>query len=378
MKYILFVPVLMIIVYQYGTVLQFRAVIVFHHGKGHNRNLSLSNMFDGGWIVASLLFFVISIECNGFIVTRTVSQRNNVYLYNSREDVTLIQSFYLNEDDQSLFHEIRPIMDTEEEDEDEVELWYPTTRRSFFIDDGTSIHIRQTSFGCGKLGSSIWPSSIALCCHLLSHTIMENTNKILELGAGCGLPSAFLLASSSHTNLVMATDFWQSNDDANDKDRLFPNSLFGTNLEYNIQKNENTKNVGQVVKYDWHKYQALDDENHPIRQFAPNIIIGSDLIYYPEDVEPFLQTLKRLLSNQKDKVDMAIFFFPLSKDTKREALPEFQRQIIQQSWFPNHHVQLETVQLHQIIYTTTNDNNNDNQSSTTKEEPFLRLILQQK
>lgn len=328
-------------------------------------------MFDGCWVVAALLFFVISFESSGYLLTRNVNQRYNSHLHFSREGSSLIQSFHLNEDDHSLFHEIRPIVGNEEE-EDEVELWYPTTRRSFYVDDGTSINIRQTSFGCGKLGSSIWPSSIALCCHLLSDTsILKNDYKILELGAGCGLPSAFLLASS-HTNSVLATDFWQS-DDGNDKDRLFPNSLFGTNLDYNIQKNRNNNNVGQVIKYDWHEYPSLDDESHPIRQFAPDIIVGSDLIYYPEDVDPFLQTLKRIVSN--DNVKMAIFFFPMSEDTKREALPEFQRKIMQEPWFPKHHVQLDIVQLHQIIYST---NKNDTNLSTTKEDPFLRLMLQKK
>ena len=68
-----------------------------------------------------------------------------------------------------------PDPDDEEEEDDEVEMFYPTTNRYFMFpptanatdplendDNNTLLRIRQTSFGCGRLGSTVWPSAIAL------------------------------------------------------------------------------------------------------------------------------------------------------------------------------------------------------------------------
>ena len=99
-------------------------------------------------------------------------------------------------------------------DEDELELLYPTMRRHFnFCNNGYSspsidVMVRQTSFGCGKLGHQVWASSIALSLFLSGpYDYKVRGQSVLELGAGCGLPSA-VCSDVLGARSVMATDFW--------------------------------------------------------------------------------------------------------------------------------------------------------------------------
>lgn len=121
---------------------------------------------------------------------------------------------------------------------DEVEEWYPTTRQYFQFfnphpdsnaeDSSPVLPIRTTSFGCGKMGYQIWTSSIVLSLLLSSpcyrHKIQGR--RVLELGAGCGLPSVVcrdVLGAAS----VVATDFWKDSPlDATNNE--MPNASWGS------------------------------------------------------------------------------------------------------------------------------------------------------
>ena len=93
---------------------------------------------------------------------------------------------------ENLAYELRLPSLPKNHDEDEVELYYPTTRRAFQFPHRSpeAVEVRQTSFGCGKLGANVWPSSIALASLLANGGTVTEGRRILELGAGCGLPSA--------------------------------------------------------------------------------------------------------------------------------------------------------------------------------------------
>jgi hypothetical protein len=231
---------------------------------------------------------------------------------------------------------IAPDPDDEEEEEDEVEMFYPTTNRYFMFpptdtntlennnndDDDTLLRIRQTSFGCGRLGSTVWPSAIALSSLLAGPTYRSTiqTKRILELGSGCGLPS---LTAKTICNCVdvLPTDYWER-DGLVIGNRLVPKDLFGVNLQYN---------VGGCDPYnlDWHDELSVFEVS---TNFRPDLIIGSDLVYYPDDTEPLLQTLDIFLKNGlassgSGSERSVLLILPLPPTAEREALPGFKKRL---------------------------------------------------
>lgn len=232
------------------------------------------------------------------------------------------------------------------EEEDEVEYWYPTRKRHFefsipssSVSSKSATTIRQTSFGCGKLGAEIWDSSVALCLYLGHQAETLTTGKrILELGAGCGLPSV-VCRDELRASSVLATDFWETSDDNFDADRLVPTKYHGLNLEHNVVVSEGG---ARVQCLDWH-----DRESAILARdsFEPDLIIGSDLVYYPMDVEPLLNVLEILLTanSEKESKTRAVLALPLSP-AQREALPEF-REKVQVRFSQTHSVTLRELDL---------------------------------
>lgn len=224
-----------------------------------------------------------------------------------------------------------PPSNEEEEEEDEVEYWYPTRKRHFefsipssSIASSCSTTIRQTSFGCGKLGYEVWDSSVALCLYLGQESL-ANGKRILELGSGCGLPSV-VCRNELGAGAVLATDFWETEADTFDGDRLVPTKFHGLNLEYNVVRNHGNSNSSNnveksVQKLDWHDRDSATEARD---SFRPDLVIGSDLVYYPMDVEPLLGVLEFLLVGEKPI--RAVLALPLAP-AEREALPEFREKL---------------------------------------------------
>ena len=261
--------------------------------------------------------------------------------------------------------EVRPQARDPTAEEDEVEMFYDTTRRSFTfphgwtddVDDMTiasqrsflfpravgggdggghagwdtateaerllradaiplrQVNIRQTSFGCGKLGATVWPSGIALASLLSGdYRSLIRGKRVLELGSGCGLPS-LVARDIAGASDVLATDYWEEDDGTFDADRLIPKNLFGANLAHNIGSETAIKHL------DWHdqvNVMSAYDE------FQPEIIIGSDLVYYLADTPPLIQTIDILL---KSGASDALLVLPLPPNAEREALPDFRSRL---------------------------------------------------
>jgi len=246
-------------------------------------------------------------------------------------------------------------MDLEEEEEDEVEYWYPTTKRYFefsiphsssssssqSIQSISTIMTRQTSFGCGKLGYELWDASMALCLHLGQQPSLVRGKRVLELGAGCGLPSV-VCRDLLQADAILATDFWQKEDDTFDGDRLVPTKFHGLNLEYNIVKNRGNENKNgdrvvetAVQRLDWHDRASAVSARD---SFRPDIIIGSDLMYYPMDIEPLLNVLETFLigegndnkeesSSSSSEIKTRAVLVSALPPVEREALPEFRSKL---------------------------------------------------
>lgn len=250
-----------------------------------------------------------------------------------------------------LIHEIRPPPQDPNEEEDEVESFYPTSKRSFKFPNHSRnsnkvLNIRQTSFGCGKLGATVWASSFALAALLAndndivdeSSTSLEG-KRVLELGSGCGLPS-LVAKEICGADSILATDYWEEDvpGDTIVGDRLVPKNLFGANLAYNVNNGRrNSDNINSdsatVQRLDWHDEMGIFKVANT---FCPDIIIGSDLVYYPMDTAPLLQTLEILLkappagsnnNNINNKKREALLILPLPPKAQREALPDFRARL---------------------------------------------------
>ncbi len=256
----------------------------------------------------------------------------------SENNVALIQSYTLYDKERRILgccDEVRPSAkhpDADDEEEDEVEMFYATTKRYFTFptpendtdaagedqsnggEDNKLLQIRQTSFGCGRLGATVWPSAIALASLLAGDTYRSSIQgkRILELGSGCGLPT--LTAKEVCCADVLATDYWES-EGVVVGNRLVPKDHFGVNLAYNVGC--------QPHNLDWHDELSVFDVS---TNFKPDIVVGSDLVYYPDDTEPLLQTLDILLKNGGGAQNM-LLILPLPPTAEREALPEFRRRL---------------------------------------------------
>jgi predicted nicotinamide N-methyase len=241
--------------------------------------------------------------------------------------------------------------DHQEEEEDEVDQWYPTERMAFeFTKDAehpnalwtTRLVIRETSFGCGKLGHCVWPAAVALSLILVAHPELVQNKRVLELGAGCGLPSR--LCQDLGAAAVLATDFWQPDEsddlrrggsqEAKNLKEGIPEKFHAMNLQYNTQT--------AVQRIDWRQLQTVREAK---AIFQPDILLGSDLVYYPVNLQPLLDTLQVLLDQDKNCASAAIFVSPLPPDHEREALPDFRRKI--HRTLPNHQIDMQEVTLFQ-------------------------------
>jgi len=261
-------------------------------------------------------------------------------IINSNNNVALVQSYTLYDNERHILgccNEVRPPttnIDDDDEEEDEVEMFYATTKRYFMFptlttrdkdsdsgggDDGGGdnklLRIRQTSFGCGRLGATVWPSSIALASLLAGSTYRSSIQgkRILELGSGCGLPT-LTAKEVCNAEQVLATDYWER-EGLVVGNRLVPKDLFGVNLAYNVGCDP--RNL------DWHDELNVFEVS---TDFKPDVIVGSDIVYYPDDIEPLLQTLDILLKNGGGSKEM-LLMLPLPPTAEREALPEFIKRV---------------------------------------------------
>jgi len=263
----------------------------------------------------------------------------------------VLRSYVLGEDGGARCWELlTPSVAATDPDEDEVEYWYPTRKRHFEFSIPAAatkpapagVTIRQTSFGCGKLGSEVWDSSVVLCLYLGEQGLVGG-KRILELGSGCGLPSV-VCRDELGAAAVLATDFWENDTDGFDGDRLVPTKFHGLNLEHNVvvKKSSNDEAAAaaaetSVQKLDWHDRASATSARET---FRPDLVIGSDLVYYPMDVEPLLGALGVLLVGGSDGGDgsgtstsknnkqhtRAVLVLPLAP-AEREALPEFRSKL---------------------------------------------------
>ena len=114
--------------------------------------------------------------------------------------------------------------------------------------------------------AKIWPSSIALSNFLQANSKLIENKKVLEIGAGIGLPSFSIATTASE---VLITDH------ATDAVEL-------------MQENINYLNLVNM------RSECIDWNNFPTHITADTIIL-SDINYAPEQFEPLLNLLIRFI-----------------------------------------------------------------------------------
>ena len=116
--------------------------------------------------------------------------------------------------------------------------------------------------------AKIWPSSIAMTSFLQSDPDLIQSKKVLELGAGIGLPSFFIAASCSE---MIISDY--------DADAV-------ELIEMNIK----SLGLNHV------KAMCLDWNNFPEDLKADTLLL-SDINYDPEQFEPLMKLIHQFVSN---------------------------------------------------------------------------------
>mmetsp|Transcript_7167 Transcript_7167/g.15837 ORF Transcript_7167/g.15837 Transcript_7167/m.15837 type:complete len:297 (+) Transcript_7167:48-938(+) len=143
------------------------------------------------------------------------------------------------------------------------------------------LRIREIDFSKGRLGSTVWPSSLALGQWLVDSSEAASAELVLELGCGVGLVSvAAALSGAKH---VFATDLQAESEAGEGPDGLIEN----------VRHNAHINGVAARVTarpLDWHL------ESSYLAPCSCDLVVGSDLVYYPENVEPLVHALKHHLA----------------------------------------------------------------------------------
>jgi hypothetical protein len=155
-------------------------------------------------------------------------------------------------------------------------------------------------------GLSIWCASLIMARWLASQPMSSRlTNKhILELGAGCAVPSFSAMAYASPASVTISD--------------LNPDTI--ENIEHNIELNTNRKCEAKACKIDW-----ADETTYAEQKM--DYVICSDCIYQ-KDIVPLLKkvvmgTLKDPTSESDDNSSHRPSFLYVAPEGGRDGLPEF-------------------------------------------------------
>ena len=135
------------------------------------------------------------------------------------------------------------------------------------FDDGSLTGVAFDNTGLHR----VWPASLALCKWLVTNRSKVAGHRILEVGAGTGLPS--LLCKQLNAELVVATD---TNEQAVEKLRHL---------------------VDHVACLDFDVADALEET---VRTFRIDTVILADVVYPSKDFTQLLMALRHLLLMESD------------------------------------------------------------------------------
>lgn len=124
-------------------------------------------------------------------------------------------------------------------------------------------------------GQVLWPGAKHLADYLLKNPALILNQEVLELGSGSGLCGLFVSQLARHTILTDGNEIVM---------RL-------------LEKNQKFGNNTDIALVDW---SAEDLTHHLIKQNLPtkySILIGADVVYWSNSIEPLFKTVKILLND---------------------------------------------------------------------------------
>lgn len=147
------------------------------------------------------------------------------------------------------------------------------------------IVIKQDTSACGKhTGGIVWETAYLLLQFLLStRTELGNT---LEVGAGCGVVGQVLAAKNLAKRVVMT-----------EHADVIPN------LEENVKCNKSVLACGaplHVSNLDWENYEEDSKKSDHLEPHSFDTILGTDVVFTPQLVEPLWRTLKYMSHSKTD------------------------------------------------------------------------------
>eukprot|EP00058_Branchiostoma_floridae_P012112 XP_002597600.1 hypothetical protein BRAFLDRAFT_123123 [Branchiostoma floridae] len=160
-------------------------------------------------------------------------------------------------------------------DDDDVIFSWLIPDEEDWIDGGRGGEVNGNSHG--SVGNTL--VSI-LSQHLVSHRELVRAGRVLEVGAGVGLPGLVAAALSENPSGVVMTDYVE---DAVD--------LMDMNIAETFGEDNNRP---QAAIMDWDDDPSVLQEHHG----TFDVIIGSDVVYWPVLIQPLIRTVKALLSNK--------------------------------------------------------------------------------
>ncbi|EGC35383.1 hypothetical protein DICPUDRAFT_152320 [Dictyostelium purpureum] len=131
-----------------------------------------------------------------------------------------------------------------------------------------------------------WPASRILSQFISKYNDQFKNKNVVELGSGVGLCG---LVSSKYSNFTLFTD---------GDEKSLP--LLQDNVEANKDLYKDSKNKPNVERLFWGKTDTLEKFKEQYQsKFEFDIVIGSDLIYVDDSIEPLFYTVDSILSKSQ-------------------------------------------------------------------------------
>ncbi|CEM12056.1 unnamed protein product [Vitrella brassicaformis CCMP3155] len=162
-----------------------------------------------------------------------------------------------------------------------------------------SLPSKQTDYDL--TGQIIWPASHTMCYMILANSHLFNSRRVLELGAGAGLPG---LLATRFAKEVVLTD---------GQEEIIPLlNLNATTYAYTEQRTERGSSTGSpsrstssaaprppcavhVLPLQW-GYKTAVKAVRPLQPKSFDVVMGSDIVFWPEAIRPLLETIEYFLS----------------------------------------------------------------------------------
>ncbi|KZV99982.1 hypothetical protein EXIGLDRAFT_723150 [Exidia glandulosa HHB12029] len=148
----------------------------------------------------------------------------------------------------------------------------------------TTLLEARTTVEAGTTGLRTWGACLALCQYFQGHAELIRDKRILELGCGTGL-MGIVLSRLGASHVVMTDCSSEVLEGCQENVRR------GRNLERNDSVEFET-----LDWFDSLSASSRDDFASLIRTWDVDIVVGSDIVYAPEIIEPLVATVHLILS----------------------------------------------------------------------------------